>query len=804
MATVGRMRAHVVPQPDPVDRVVEYLQDGTHVRVAGVRGSGRSTVLAQVAERLTALRVPVVTVRGMRTLRDRPLAALAVAGVPLATSTHQLRMLTSAVDGLEQQLATRAAVLLVDDSDELDDASLSAVIAAHLRLGTRVVTTGRPDRDGGMLGAELQPAARIELGPLRFAEVHRLVHAHLGRGVEPATVARIAVCSGGLPGLVLAMVDTARREDRLVLRDGLWVARGDLWAAPLRQTVEPLLADLDEEGRDALTTLSFAGPVPLAEATALVGDDGVTGLDDAGLLRVLSDDDGRTLVGVVPPAVADYLVHESPHTRGLRAAARVADARGGRAAQPPVPQGAHVTDPVVGRLIGGHWSGRHARLRRLWEQDPAGDPALTEDLVEAMRLDHARPYEVAEVREQAACAAGAGAGLAAGGAGEADDPAGADPELARAARAEHLVAIGQVGAAGAVLDGFTPEGRRARRVAGTARGLVQLYSCEVGPCVRDALAGVEQARQDLDPVALLAHAGVAGLALAVQGRAVDLAGLAWEALALPTACPHEPGLVTGLIALAAEAATWQGHRDLAESLAVQAAAMDPAPGPHPYQAAGLVEALIRDDEDPAVAAQTADAIWAVAQDRFDAGYLPAGVLAGVLAVDRCPDPDRAAELVAVAQRCDAPLLTHLAGYATVVASGDPELLAAAEPVLRAAGLRQFAVRAAVARAVRLLADGQPAAAVERADTAWSQGGLRGRDLCGLFLPFDRAVRLTVREREVAVHVARGLSSPEIADRMVLSARTVEHHILSACRKVGVNSRDGLARAARTWLTCTVR
>jgi DNA-binding NarL/FixJ family response regulator len=38
--------------------------------------------------------------------------------------------------------------------------------------------------------------------------------------------------------------------------------------------------------------------------------------------------------------------------------------------------------------------------------------------------------------------------------------------------------------------------------------------------------------------------------------------------------------------------------------------------------------------------------------------------------------------------------------------------------------------------------------------------------------------------------------------MVLSVRTVESHVFSACHKVGADGREGLARVARTWLTCT--
>ena len=52
--------------------------------------------------------------------------------------------------------------------------------------------------------------------------------------------------------------------------------------------------------------------------------------------------------------------------------------------------------------------------------------------------------------------------------------------------------------------------------------------------------------------------------------------------------------------------------------------------------------------------------------------------------------------------------------------------------------------------------------------------------------------LTVREREIANLVAAGLSNPQIADRLYLSARTVESHIYRACTKLSLKSRDELA------------
>ena len=52
--------------------------------------------------------------------------------------------------------------------------------------------------------------------------------------------------------------------------------------------------------------------------------------------------------------------------------------------------------------------------------------------------------------------------------------------------------------------------------------------------------------------------------------------------------------------------------------------------------------------------------------------------------------------------------------------------------------------------------------------------------------------LTSRETEVAQLAARGLSDRNIADELVLSIRTVQSHLASAYRKLGINSRRQLA------------
>ncbi len=62
------------------------------------------------------------------------------------------------------------------------------------------------------------------------------------------------------------------------------------------------------------------------------------------------------------------------------------------------------------------------------------------------------------------------------------------------------------------------------------------------------------------------------------------------------------------------------------------------------------------------------------------------------------------------------------------------------------------------------------------------------------LAAPRAVDLTPREREIALLAAAGSSSPEIADRLVVSVRTVDDHLQNAYRKLGVTRRQDLPAA----------
>jgi DNA-binding CsgD family transcriptional regulator len=69
-------------------------------------------------------------------------------------------------------------------------------------------------------------------------------------------------------------------------------------------------------------------------------------------------------------------------------------------------------------------------------------------------------------------------------------------------------------------------------------------------------------------------------------------------------------------------------------------------------------------------------------------------------------------------------------------------------------------------------------------------------MCGARqLPADAGARLTARELEVLGLVAEGCTSDQIARRLVISRRTVDHHRAHVLAKLGMRNAADLTRYA---------
>jgi DNA-binding CsgD family transcriptional regulator/tetratricopeptide (TPR) repeat protein len=152
-------------------------------------------------------------------------------------------------------------------------------------------------------------------------------------------------------------------------------------------------------------------------------------------------------------------------------------------------------------------------------------------------------------------------------------------------------------------------------------------------------------------------------------------------------------------------------------------------------------------------------------------------------------------LASLDARTEAPLITAAAVHAAGVLEGNGTVLLDAADKLEMIGALRYACEAAAHAAHSFLAEGQEgsarrAAAHSRRLFVDGEGG-RLPSIDGLAGP---AAVLSAREAELAALAAQGLSNAEIADRLVLSVRSVETYLYRAMHKLGLTDRRDLAGA----------
>jgi len=170
----------------------------------------------------------------------------------------------------------------------------------------------------------------------------------------------------------------------------------------------------------------------------------------------------------------------------------------------------------------------------------------------------------------------------------------------------------------------------------------------------------------------------------------------------------------------------------------------------------------------------------------------AAVTDGTSLVDLWVDQERATAVADLTLTAQGAVLPALGRYLRAAADGAPDGLLVAAADLRSHGLVLHAT-SAHARAVTLLSrEGRSGRAAEERARLREAVEQAGEELSLVVPSLAPALSLTGRELEVARLVAEGLSNREVADRLVVSERTVDNHVYRIFRKLGIRSRNEVA------------
>ncbi|MET8509358.1 LuxR C-terminal-related transcriptional regulator [Streptomyces sp. NPDC004787] len=145
----------------------------------------------------------------------------------------------------------------------------------------------------------------------------------------------------------------------------------------------------------------------------------------------------------------------------------------------------------------------------------------------------------------------------------------------------------------------------------------------------------------------------------------------------------------------------------------------------------------------------------------------------------------------LAQQCQGPFVQDRAQLAAALAADDAASLLEVAEHFHEYGAHLLAAEAATAAATAWRRKGRP-----HKVNAAVQAAARSRTYCpDVSTPLLRTAAvdtpLTNREHEIALLAASGMSSKEIADQLLLSARTVDNHLQRVFSKLGVTSRREL-------------
>ncbi|MBO3094627.1 helix-turn-helix transcriptional regulator [Cellulomonas dongxiuzhuiae] len=259
-----------VLQPELVDHLTASLAGGRSVLVVGDAGSGKTHAVARTLERLRAQHhdLHIVHITGTGTHDGLPLGALEpLLDDPAAAFGDLAGTLRSLAANLERRRGSGRLVLRVEDAHRLDDASARALDWLVRQDSVQVVATLRQSWAARSPWAALwkdDVVERLDVAPLTREAAERWLTAELGAPVTADTTDRLWRTSGGSATRLREAVHDARASGALEQRNGAWVWRGGQQGRSRTLDLAELdLQGVSTQGKAALEVCAVVCPVAL-------------------------------------------------------------------------------------------------------------------------------------------------------------------------------------------------------------------------------------------------------------------------------------------------------------------------------------------------------------------------------------------------------------------------------------------------------------------------------------------------------------------------------------------------------------
>lgn len=277
---------HLVGRSDEFALLDRRLRDaaagyGSVIVIEGDPGIGKSSLLAAVCQAAAARGISVMTAAAssfdgnrplsvvrslLRSAADTPAELLHATQLGVAEPGPRYGLNEAIIDHLETALIGLPRLIVVDDVQWADEASLSILGALSRRMGSQsgcLLIAGRypePRTRHESLVAELvyQGGTALRLGPLSEAAVAELVRLRFGAPPDAGMRAALAR-TGGNPFYLRTVLDHLDASGPLTVSDGLVHAEEPAMTSSLREVVLGSVASVAGVSREVLRLAAVLG-----------------------------------------------------------------------------------------------------------------------------------------------------------------------------------------------------------------------------------------------------------------------------------------------------------------------------------------------------------------------------------------------------------------------------------------------------------------------------------------------------------------------------------------------------------------